>query len=378
MITSGAAPAPAEEPERTTWLLRQALSADLRSSCLLFSLAALAEHDLDRPFIGAADDAQLESAAACHRQRVEQVIDRVYRLAPGRHDQVPLGQAGACGRAAFRHIPDKHPLGIGEAHGAPEPPGHVPGSDCDTKLRLRRGLTTGKRIGAAAERLVGRYGQIEALAEAVGVDSEQLSAGVQDRAARGSGQERSGVLDAAGNAAATRAAEGPLDAGDEPVRHAQPTPARVGQAEDRCSDAGRRAGRPRERRRPAGVDVYDREVPVDVASRYGPLGRASVGEGDHYLIAAHIVRVGQHPPLAEHDARADAPALPDADDRGTGTLRQLPNASLYLVEDCHRRRASLVGSDLQVTTYYHLHVKMTARIGVWPNGNTPRRRLPRR
>ena len=61
-----------------------------------------------------------------------------------------------------------------------------------------------------------------------------------------------------------------------------------------------------------GVDLDDGEVAVDVGPGHGPLGGAPVGESDRHLAAADVVRVGQHPALAEHDARADAPPLPDA------------------------------------------------------------------
>ena len=209
------------------------------------------------------------------------------------------------------------------------------GSDGDTKPWRRCGIPTGYRAGPAAERLVSGYGQVEALTEAVGVDPEQLPAGVQERAARGAGQQRSGVLNAAGYAAAARAAEGPLDAGDEAERHAQPTPARVRQGEDWHPDAGGRAGSPRERRSPAGIGIDDGDVGVDVVPGHASFGRAPVGEGEHYMIAAHVVRVRQHPPLAEHDARADAPALPDPHDRRAGARGQLPDACLYLAQDRH-------------------------------------------
>ena len=208
-----------------------------------------------------------------------------------------------------------------------------------------------ERVDPAAQRLVGGYGQVEALAEAVRVDPEQLSLRVEDRAARGAGQQRGGVLQAAGDAQAARAAEGPVDAGDGPERHPQPAPARVGQGEDGRPDGGC-CGGPRQRGGLAGVGLDDGEVAVDVVPGHVPLGRAPVGEGDRRLAAAHVVRVGQHPPLAEHDARADAPPLPDAGYRGAGVLRQPRDAGLNLVEDRHHRPFLPVSSNLQVTTNY--------------------------
>ena len=95
------------------------------------------------------------------------------------------------------------------------------------------------------QRLVGGYGQVKALAEAVRVDAEQPPLGIEDRAAGGAGQQSSGVLEAAGDAAAARAPERPVHAGDEPERHAQPAPAGVGQGEHRRPDRGGRAVGPR-------------------------------------------------------------------------------------------------------------------------------------
>src|SRR2546429_210698 len=122
-------------------------------------------------------------------------------------------------------------------------PGHVavevndPGGGADAYASwsgwpLSPGITWMVRSSGprpASQCLIRGYGQVETLSKAVRVDPEQLSRGVQDRAARGAGQQRSGVLQAAGYPAAARAAESPLDAGDEPERHPQPAPARVGQ-----------------------------------------------------------------------------------------------------------------------------------------------------
>ena len=53
----------------------------------------------------------------------------------------------------------------------------MPGSDRDAELRRCGGLPAGQRVGPAAQRLIGGYGQIEPLAETVGVDADQLAAG---------------------------------------------------------------------------------------------------------------------------------------------------------------------------------------------------------
>ena len=106
---------------------------------MLFRLAALAEGHLNCPFVGAAQDVQLERAAVSCLERVEQTVGCANRPARGRYDQVPLCEAGVGGRAVLHYLTDEQALGVGEAHGAPEPPGHVPGSDCNTKHRVAAG-----------------------------------------------------------------------------------------------------------------------------------------------------------------------------------------------------------------------------------------------
>jgi hypothetical protein len=92
------------------------------------------------------------------------------------------------------------------------------------------------------------------------------------------------------------------DAGDEPERHPQPAPARVGQREHRRPDLRGRAVGPRQCGDTAGVDADDGQVAVDVVPGYVPLRGAPVGEGDRHPVAAHVVRVGEDRALAEHDA----------------------------------------------------------------------------
>ncbi len=205
--------------------------------------AVLAEYHVDGALLGAAQDGQLEGAAGRRRaQRAEQVVDGADGLARGRDDQVAAGQAGLGGRAVLGDLADEQAVGVRQADRAAQPPGHVAGSDGDAELRRLDGLPAGQRVDPASQRLVGGNGQVEALTQAVRVDPEQLSRGVQDRAARGARQQRSRVLEAAGDAHAARAAEGTVDARDEPERHPQPAAARVGQPEDRRPDRGRLGG----------------------------------------------------------------------------------------------------------------------------------------
>ena len=104
--------------------------------CLGFPvrLAVLAECYLDASFVGAAQDVQLDGVAG-RLERAGQVVDGADRLAGGRHDQVAGCQASARGRAVFGYLADEQALGVGQTDGAPQPPGHMAGSDRDTKLR---------------------------------------------------------------------------------------------------------------------------------------------------------------------------------------------------------------------------------------------------
>jgi EmrB/QacA subfamily drug resistance transporter len=279
----------------------RARAARLRVLGLLAALAALGEHDLDGPLVGAAHDVELEGATPRRLQHLEQVIDRGDRAAGCRHDQVALGEASPRRRAVVGDLTDEEAVGLGQAHGAAEPLGHVPGGDDDAKLWRRRGLAAGERIGLAAQRLISGNGQVEALPQAVRIDPEQLARRVKDRAAGRARKQGCGVLEAAGDAAATRTAERAIDAGDESERHSQPAAARIGQREDRHADAGRRGGGPRQRRHVTGIDLDDGEVAVDVTPGHASVGRAPIGEGDLYLVAAYVVRVGQHAARSEHD-----------------------------------------------------------------------------
>ena len=82
----------------------------------------------------------------------------------GRQDQVAGRQAGARGRAVLGYPADEQALGVEQADGAPQPPGHMAGSDRDTELRRPDGFAAGERIDPAAQLLVGGYGQVETLA----------------------------------------------------------------------------------------------------------------------------------------------------------------------------------------------------------------------
>ena len=96
-------------------------------------VAVISQGDLNGPLFGAADEVELDGAALCGLECVEQVIRAVYRLTGSRHDQVALGDASASGRAVLYHALDEQAVGVGQAYGAAESPGHMVGRDGDAE-----------------------------------------------------------------------------------------------------------------------------------------------------------------------------------------------------------------------------------------------------
>jgi hypothetical protein len=109
----------------------QAGRTPVGGSCLLVWLAVVAEGYLNGPFVRAAGDAQLDGAATCRLERIEQVIGCVYRVTRGRHDQVALCETGAGGRAVLHYLADEQAVCVGQADSAAKPPGDVRRSDGD-------------------------------------------------------------------------------------------------------------------------------------------------------------------------------------------------------------------------------------------------------
>jgi DNA-binding NarL/FixJ family response regulator len=144
---------------------------DVRRLCFRGGLAVLAEDHVHAALLGAAQDGQLDGAAGCRRpQRGEEVVGGAGGLARDRHDQVAPGQAGPRGRAVILNLADEQAVGLGEADRAAQPPGHVAGGDRHAQARRPDRFPAAERVDLAPQRLVGRDGQVEALAEAVGVD----------------------------------------------------------------------------------------------------------------------------------------------------------------------------------------------------------------
>lgn len=98
-------------------------------------LAVISEGDLNGPFVGAADDVELDGAARCGLECVEQVVGGGYRVTRGGHDQVALGETCAGGRAVLHHVADEQAIGVGQPDGAAEPPGHVVRRDGNAEPR---------------------------------------------------------------------------------------------------------------------------------------------------------------------------------------------------------------------------------------------------
>ena len=103
--------------------------------CLVVWLAAISEGDLDGLFVGAADDGELDGAARCGLECVEQVVGGAYRVTRGRYDQVALGESCAGGRAVVDYVADEQAVGVGQADGAAQPPGDEVRRDGDAEPR---------------------------------------------------------------------------------------------------------------------------------------------------------------------------------------------------------------------------------------------------
>src|SRR4029453_3401194 len=104
---------------------------------------------------------------------------------------------------------DEQALPLREADRAAQLGGHVGGGEADAELAGGPAVAGAQRAPAAPQSLVGGEGEVEALAEAVGVEADDPALGVDHRpAGRAPGQGR-GVLEAAGDAPARGASEGP-------------------------------------------------------------------------------------------------------------------------------------------------------------------------
>jgi hypothetical protein len=133
------------------------------------------------------------------------------------------------------------------------------------------------------------------------------------------------VLDAAAQPPAARAAQAALRPGDESERGAQAAPARVGQRDHHRARLGWPVVGELDRLGVAGVDGQDGEVAVGVDARDARRLHAAVGERDRDLLVAKVVRVGEHLPGGDHDARPPPPAATEPDDRRPDSLDHVPD-----------------------------------------------------
>ena len=206
--------------------------------------------------------------------------------------------------------------------------------------RVRR-LATGEGLDPLLECGVGRQREIEALADAVGVQPDELARGIDERPARRARRERRRVLDRTGDPPATRPTERALDARDEADRDAGCATGRGRRAEHRGADA-RLPVAVSERRGAGRVDLDDREVAVPVDAGDPPGRGPAIGEANGGLATAQVVGVRDDATVGDDHARATL-ALADADDRGTHLSCDRRDGRLELFEDAHGARDSLSG-----------------------------------
>ena len=105
----------------------------LRTFCLVVWPAVISEGDLNGPFVGAADDGELDGAARRGLECVEQVVGGAYRLTRGHQRSGRPGRVLRGRRAVLNHVADEQAVSVGQAHGTAEPPGHVVRRDGDAE-----------------------------------------------------------------------------------------------------------------------------------------------------------------------------------------------------------------------------------------------------
>ena len=229
-------------------------------------VAVVAATDLDGPLVGAAHELDLERELE-RGERREQVVGVGDRLPAGLDDQVAGLDPGRRREAAVLDATDEDAVTLGQPDRSAHPPRDMRWRDGHAEARAGRRLAAAQGVDPGAQLGVGRQGQVEALADPVGVEADERPVGVEQRAAGRTGRERRGVLDAAVDPPATGAAERAGDRRDEAERDARPAAVAGAGPEDRAADGERRAVAPLERGRAGGVDVDDGEVAVAVARR---------------------------------------------------------------------------------------------------------------
>ena len=175
---------------------------------------------VDGPLLGATDDPDLERLAE-RAERLVQVV-RVGDLATtGGDDEVARLDAGRVRERSVLDATDQDPGTIREPHRPAQPARDVVRGDRDPEADPFRRLAATQGGDASLELVIGRQGEIEALADPVGVEADQCARRIDERPARRARREGSGVLDAPRDAPAAGTAERAGDRRDEPERDAR-------------------------------------------------------------------------------------------------------------------------------------------------------------
>jgi hypothetical protein len=183
---------------------------------------------------------------------------------------------------------------------------------------LGRATDSPRARASIRSRSVGWSGEVEALADPIGVDRDDSSVGADQRPAGRPRCERSRVLHAAADLRAAGPSERSLDSRHEP--DGDPRRAATGRREPEHDIAdGELVVRPGERLCAARVHVDHGKVAVAIDALDGAAGRPAVTEGDRDLVAAQVVGIREDAAVADHDAGA-ANAAADADDAACGAI----------------------------------------------------------
>src|SRR4029079_2882378 len=182
----------------------------------------------------------------------------------GRHDQITDCDACRSRSAALFDTADQDAVPLREADRAAKPTRDVVRGDRHTKARAFDRLTLAERLDPSAKRRVRGQGQVEALADAVSIETDQPAFRVEQRPTGRPGTQWRRVLDDAGDPTPAGPTERPCDRRDEADRDSGPTAeCRSGSEYGRADRRG--IGRaPLHRSGARRVDSADRQVAVGV------------------------------------------------------------------------------------------------------------------
>ena len=112
------------------------------------------------------------------------------RLSAGLDDEVAGLDPGRCGKAPVLDATDEDPITLGQTDRTAHPARDVRRGDGHAEARASGGFATTQGIDPGTELGVGREGQVEPFADAVGVETDELAVRVEERSARRSGSKR--------------------------------------------------------------------------------------------------------------------------------------------------------------------------------------------